>query len=96
MARITKYESNVNVVKNINIYDSPTLSNVVTYVNPGYVNDAPVLEYSGNAAKVLVNGREGWINNDKANGNYDMQVVPLNQVSNPSYYRVVEENCSIT
>lgn len=89
MARITKYESNVNVVKNINIYDSPTLSNVVTYVNPGYVNDAPVLEYSGNAAKVLVNGREGWINNDKANGNYDMQVVPLNQVSNPSYYRVV-------
>lgn len=89
MSRIIKYESNVNVVKNINIYDSPSLSNVVTYVNPGFVNDAPVLEYSGTAAKVLINGREGWINNDKANGNYDMEVVPLNQVTNPSYYRVV-------
>lgn len=89
MARIIKYESNVNVLKTINIYDSPALKNVVTYVNYDYVNDAPVLEYSGIAAKVLINGREGWIYNDKANGNYDMQVVPLNQVVNPSYYRVV-------
>lgn len=88
MARIAKYEGNNNVVKNINIYDSPALNNLVTYVNPGYVSDAPILEYSGTSAKVLVNGREGWISNNRASGNYDMDIIPLNQVSNPSYYRV--------
>lgn len=88
MARITKFENNSNVVKNINIYDSPSLSNLVTYVNPGYVSDAPILEYSGTSAKVLVNGREGWISNNTNSGNYDMQVIPLNQVKNPSYYSV--------
>ena len=88
IARISKFENNTNVVKNINIYDSPSLSNLVTYVNPGYVSDAPILEYSGTSAKVLVNGREGWISNNIASGNYDMQVIPLNQVSNPSYYSV--------
>jgi len=88
MARIAKYENNSNVVKNINIYDSPALNNHVTYVNPGFVSDAPILEYSGNSAKVLVNGREGWISNNRNSGNYDMEVIPLNQVTNPSYYNV--------
>ena len=89
MARIRKYEANVNVVKNINIYDSPSLNNLVTYVNPGFVSDAPILEYNGTSAKVLVNGREGWISNNRASGNYDLDIVPLNQVTNPSYYKVV-------
>lgn len=88
MARITKYENNNKVTQNINIYDSPQLNNLVTYVNPGYVSDAPILEYSGIAAKVLINGREGWISNNRASGNYDMEVIPLNQVINPSYYSV--------
>ncbi|MCF0147930.1 MAG: cell wall-binding repeat-containing protein [Clostridium sp.] len=88
MARITKYENNNNVVQNINIYSTPQLKDVVTYVNPGYVSDAPILEYSGTSAKVLINGREGWISNNRKSGNYDMEVIPLNQVSNPSYYRV--------
>lgn len=88
MARISKYENNSNVVKNINIYDSPALNRDVTYVNPGFVSDAPILEYNGTAAKVLVNGREGWISNNRSTGNYDMEVIPLNQVTNPSYYSI--------
>lgn len=88
MARIIKYQGNNSVVQNINIYDSPSLNNAVTYVNPGYVSDAPILEYSGTSAKVLVSGREGWISNNRGSGNYDMDVIPLNQVKNPSYYSV--------
>lgn len=89
MARILKYVNNSNVNGNVNIYSNASLTgDTLTYVNQGYVEDAPILDISGNAAKVMINGAVGWINNNTQSGNYDMVVVPLNQATNPSYYTV--------
>lgn len=88
MARILRYVNNVNTSGNVNIYSDASLKTVVTYINQGFIEDAPILEVSGNAAKIMVNGMAGWINNNKASGTYDMVVVPLNQAKNPSYYTV--------
>lgn len=88
MARILRYVNNVNSAGNVNIYSDASLKNAVTYINQGYIEDAPILDISGNAAKIMVNGMTGWINNNKASGTYDMVMVPLKQVKNPSYYTV--------
>ncbi|MDU5111130.1 MAG: cell wall-binding repeat-containing protein [Clostridium sp.] len=88
MARILRYVNNVNSAGNVNIYSDSSLKNAVTYINQGYVEDAPILDISGNSAKIMVNGLTGWINNNKSSGTYDMVMVPLKQVKNPSYYTV--------
>ena len=88
MARILRYVNNVNSAGNVKIYSDAALKNEVTYFNQGYIEDAPVLDISGKAAKIMVNGLTGWINNNKASGTYDMVLVPLNQAKNPSYYTV--------
>ncbi|MBS5937893.1 MAG: cell wall-binding repeat-containing protein [Clostridium sp.] len=88
MARILRYVNNVNSAGNVNIYSDASLKTAVTYINQGYIEDAPILDISGNAAKIMVNGLVGWINNNKSSGTYDMVMVPLKQVKNPSYYTV--------
>ncbi|WP_300350053.1 glucosaminidase domain-containing protein [Clostridium sp.] len=90
MGRIVKYKNGQPAgFKYItNIYSSPNLTNEFTYVNAGYVDDVPIIEDRGNAAKIEIAGYEGWVNKDKASGNYDLVVVPLNQAKNPSYYIV--------
>lgn len=88
MARIIKYSNNSIISGTVNMYKEPQLTNAFTYVNPGYMDDAPILDISGTSAKVMINGYEGWINNNTASGTYDMKIVPLNQVKNPSYYSV--------
>ena len=67
---------------NINIYTTSQLNSAYTYVNQGYVNDVPLIESTGTAAKIQVNGYIGWVSIN------DIQIVPMNQVSNPSYYIV--------
>jgi beta-N-acetylglucosaminidase len=59
-----------------------------TYVNHGYVDDVPIIEDRGTAAKVLVSGYEGWVNKDSSKNEYDLIVIPLNQVKDPSTYFV--------
>ncbi|MCR1950676.1 cell wall-binding repeat-containing protein [Clostridium sp. DSM 100503] len=88
MARVIKYSNNSVISGTVNMHTDSSLQNAFTYVNPGYMDDAPVLDMSGTSAKVMINGYEGWINNNTASGTYDMRVVPLSQAKNPSYYTV--------
>ena len=67
---------------NINIYTTSTLKEAYTYANQGYINDVPLIESTSTAAKIQVNGYIGWVSIN------DIQIVPMNQVSNPSYYIV--------
>ncbi|XZH04204.1 glucosaminidase domain-containing protein [Clostridium perfringens] len=88
MGRLVKYKngSPAGYGEITNIYANPNLTNDFTYINHGYVDDVPIIEYRGNVAKIEVGGYEGWVNKDTSSGNYDLVIVPLNQVKNPSYY----------
>ncbi|EGT3616176.1 cell wall-binding protein [Clostridium perfringens] len=90
MGRLVKYKngSPAGYGEITNIYANPNLTNDFTYINHGYVDDVPVIEDRGNVAKIEVAGYEGWVNKDTSSGNYDLVIVPLNQVKNPSYYVV--------
>lgn len=72
-------------------YSSKTSSN---YINQGYVDDTPIIEDRGNRAKIQVAGYTGWINKDTSAAEYDLIVVPLNNVKNPSYYENVNGELS--
>lgn len=72
-------------------YSSTASSN---YINQGYVDDTPIIEDRGNRAKIQVAGYVGWINKDTSAEEYDMIVVPLNNVKNPSYYENVNGELS--
>ena len=71
------------------VYRNPN-GTAYTYINQGYVDDVPVIEDIGTAAKVQVAGYTGWINKDISLQEYDMIIVPLNNVKNPSYYENVD------
>ena len=90
MGRLIKYKngSPAGYGEITNIYANPNLTNDFTYINHGYVDDVPIIEDRGNVAKIEVGGYEGWVNKDTSSGNYDLVIVPLNQVKNPSYYIV--------
>ena len=72
--------------RNTNVYSTAAMTSAFTYINQGYVDDVPIIEDNGKSAKVLVNGYQGWINRDVNSSEYDMIIVPINQVTNPSYY----------
>lgn len=91
MARIIKYINGSPYMfsdKTINLYSNSSLTSVTGYINHMFVDDAPILEDAGNSAKILVGSTEAWINKNTSSSEYDMIVVPLNQVKNPSYYMV--------
>lgn len=71
---------------NTNIYSNKEMTTAFTYVNHGYVKDVPIIEEGDRSAKIQVGGYTGWVNKDTASGNFDLEIVPLNQVKNPSYY----------
>ena len=71
---------------NTYVYTNSSLSSQYTYVNHGYVDDVPVIEDIGSAAKIQISGYTGWVNKDVNSSNYDLVIVPINQVTNPSYY----------
>lgn len=80
--------------KNTIIYGNSGLTQNVTYMNSGYIDDVPILEDNGKAAKIEVAGYTGWVNKDTQKVNtatnqkeYDLVVVPVNKVTNPSYYK---------
>lgn len=70
------------------LYSNPTLGSAFTYINQGYVDDVPIIEDLGYVAKIQVSSYSGWIDKDSASGNYDLVVVPINQVTDPSCYLV--------
>lgn len=71
-----------------NIFLDSSLINAYTYINQVSIDDVPIIEDVGKSAKIQVSGYKGWINKDSASGNYDLVVVPINQVTNPSCYYV--------
>lgn len=71
-----------------NIFLDSSLNNAYTYINQLSIDDVPIIEDAGKSAKIQVSGYKGWINKDSASGNYDLVVVPINQVTNPSCYLV--------
>ncbi|MBS5951378.1 MAG: glucosaminidase domain-containing protein [Clostridium sp.] len=71
-----------------NIFLDSALKNPYTYINQLSIDDVPIIEDAGKSAKIQVSGYKGWINKDSASGNYDLVVVPINQVTNPSCYLV--------
>ena len=75
--------------KNTNLYTDSELKNEYTYINHGYIDDVPIIEDRGNVAKIQVSSFKGWINKNTNNEEFDMIVVPINQVKNPSYYKNV-------
>ncbi|MGL4992297.1 MAG: glucosaminidase domain-containing protein [Sarcina sp.] len=76
--------------KNTDIYKDSDLKQKLTYINHGYIDDVPIIEDNGNSAKIQVSGAKGWINKNSNDKEFDMVVVPLNQVTNPSYF--INEN----
>ena len=76
--------------RNTDIFKDANLQKKLTYINHGYVDDVPIIEDNGVSAKIQISGATGWINKDTSRSEFDMIVVPLNQVTNPSYY--INEN----
>ncbi len=91
MGRVIKH-INGNIDQTVNnitkIYKDRELKNDFTYINHGYIDDVPIIEINEHSVKVQVAGYTGWIQNDIVSGNYDIVIIPLNQVKNPSYYTV--------
>lgn len=84
-----------HVSETTNIYSSGNLSSAYTYINQNYVEDAPAIATYSTAARIQVAGYTGYINNkyqETFNGKTynwsDYLLVPVNQVTNPSYYIV--------
>ena len=71
---------------NSNLYTSEAMTSAYTYINHGYVKDVPIISEGKKAAKIQVGGYTGWINKDQASGNYDLEIVPITHITNPSYY----------
>lgn len=71
---------------NSNLYTTEAMTSAYTYINHGYVKDVPVITEGKKSAKIQVGGYTGWINKDQASGNYDLEIVPITHITNPSYY----------
>lgn len=71
---------------NSNLYTTEAMTNAYTYINHGYVKDVPIISEGQKSAKIQVGGYTGWINKDQASGNYDLEIVPITHITNPSYY----------
>ena len=90
MGKIIKYVDGVPYPsnnKNTDIYKDSNLQQKLTYINHGYVDDVPIIEDNGTSAKIQVAGATGWVNKDSSKAEFDMVVVPLNQVTNPCCFR---------
>lgn len=91
MGRMLQHRDGVaqgNAVSVTEVYSDPGMKNAYTYISMDYVDDLPIMEDNGVTAKVRVNGYDGWIHRDVTTGNYEMVVMPINQVTNPSFYYV--------
>lgn len=76
----------------IKIYPTATSKNHITYINSGYIDDVPIIEYSEKRVKIQVNGVKGWIdiiNSETVNAGEttNIVVVPMIEAKNLSYYK---------
>lgn len=92
VARVRKYVNGKIVSGTSNIYADSAMKNAYTYVSHDYMSEVPLITTSGQAAKVLIGGYEGWMKytnkGDYTNKTVDVVIWPLNQVTTPSYYIV--------
>ena len=92
VARVRKYVDGKIVSGTSNIYTDSAMKNAYTYVSHDYMSEVPLITTSGQAAKVLIGGYEGWMKytnkGDYANKTVDVVIWPLNQVTTPNYYIV--------
>lgn len=92
VARVRKYVDGKIVSGTSNIYTDSAMKNAYTYVSHDYMSEVPLITTSGQAAKVLIGGYEGWMKytnkGDYVNKTVDVVIWPLNQVTTPSYYIV--------
>jgi len=92
MGRAIKYtNSSVDNSQVTYLYNSASEvggSNTASYINHNYIEDVPILEETQNAVKIMVNGYTGWAKKNSGTGNFDVQVIPISQVYNPSYFKV--------
>lgn len=92
VARVRKYVDGKIVSGTSNIYTDSAMKNAYTYVSHDYMSEVPLITTSGQAAKVLIGGYEGWMKytnkGDYTNKTVDVVIWPLNQVTTPSYYIV--------
>lgn len=92
VARVRKYVNGKIVSGISNIYPDSAMENAYTYVSHDYMSEVPLITTSGQAAKVLIGGYEGWMKytnkGDYTNKTVDVVIWPLNQVTTPSYYIV--------
>ena len=92
VARVRKYVNGKIVSGTSNIYADSAMKNAYTYVSHDYMSEVPLITTSGQAAKVLIGGYEGWMEytnkGDYTNKTVDVVIWPLNQVTTPSYYIV--------
>lgn len=70
----------------VNIYSDSALTKKFANMNQGYIEDVPIIEDIGTAAKVQINGYNGWINKNKNSDDYDLVKIPITEATNPSYY----------
>lgn len=69
----------------VDIYPTEKSKTPYTYINHGYIDDAPIIEDNGKRIKTVINGYVGWIEKEDSKGINIVQV-PLNQAINLSYY----------
>lgn len=93
IAKIVKTKDGQVVSQNttINLYKDPEGKKTHTYISPGAVDDAPVVDVVENMAKIEVAGFNGWMPISDSKGD-NLIMVPLNDAKNLSYYQVNSNN----
>lgn len=91
MGRVLVYRNGSYIAGNKNIslvYSDSDTSKQYTYINQDYMDDVPIIEQGLNASKIQISGYSGWMQTTNGSGNYDLVVIPMNQVKDPSFYYV--------
>ena len=69
------------------LYADSDLTEQISYINALAVEDVPIIDQTEKSSLILVNGLKAWVNSD-FNKNSEIEVYPLTDVNNPSYYSV--------
>ncbi|MCR8745466.1 glucosaminidase domain-containing protein [Romboutsia lituseburensis] len=93
LAKIVKTKDGQLVSQNttINLYKDTEGNHKYTYISPGAIEDAPIIDISGNMVKIEVAGFTGWMPISDTKGD-NLVVVPINNIKNLSYYQINEKN----
>lgn len=72
----------------VNLYTDSNKTNAYTYINHGYIDDAPILDETDTMVKIEVAGFTGWMEKEDSQGK-NIAILPINQATNLSYYQNV-------